>query len=70
MNYFISERIKTGVTENELAVELEYFIKRHSAELSFPTIVAFGEHAAHPHHVTSNRKLKKNTFVLFTFQHA
>jgi Xaa-Pro aminopeptidase len=64
---FILEKIKTGVTENELAVELEYFIKKHNAELSFPTIVAFGENAAHPHHVTAKHKLKKNTLVLFDF---
>ncbi|MEK7617374.1 MAG: Xaa-Pro peptidase family protein [Patescibacteria group bacterium] len=46
--------IKHGITEKELAFEIEYFIKKHGGELSFPTIVAFGKNSSVPHHHTGN----------------
>jgi Xaa-Pro aminopeptidase len=64
---FIITKLKTGITEIELAVEIEYFIKRHNADISFTPIVAFGQNASQPHHVPDTTKLKKNTFVLFDF---
>lgn len=63
----VIKKIKPGVTEKELAFELESFIKKHGASLSFPTIVAFGKNAAIPHHLTRNEKLKKNNFILLDF---
>ena len=36
---------------------MEYFIKKHGAELSFPSIVAFGKNSSVPHHQTGNTKL-------------
>lgn len=59
--------IKPGITEQELALELELFIRKQNATLSFPSIIAFGEHAAVPHHQTNSRILKKNEFVLLDF---
>ncbi len=64
---YILTKIKEGITEKELAFELEYYIKKQGAELSFPSIVAFGENSSVPHHQTSNTKLKKNEFVLLDF---
>ncbi|HSX08529.1 MAG TPA: Xaa-Pro peptidase family protein [Candidatus Saccharimonadales bacterium] len=64
---FIIDQIKLGITEIELAVEIEYFIKRHNADISFSPIVAFGKSASQPHHVPDNTTLKKNSFVLFDF---
>src|SRR5581483_5181659 len=46
---------------------MEGFIKRMGADLSFPTIVAFGANASMPHHVTDNTKLTPNNFVLLDF---
>jgi Xaa-Pro aminopeptidase len=63
----ITHFIKRGITEKELALELEYFIKLHHADLSFPSIVAFGAHAATPHHQTGETRLKNNQFVLCDF---
>lgn len=57
--------IKEGISERELAAEIEYNMKKRGAsKVSFDLIVAFGENAAVPHHETSDRKLKKNECVL------
>ena len=60
--------IKEGVTEKQLAAELEYnFRKNGAGGTSFDTIVAFGKNAAVPHHETGDTKLKKNECVLMDF---
>ena len=65
---YIKTRIKTGMTEVQVAAEMEWFMRRNGAvSSSFPTIVAFGENAANPHHVTGTRKLKKEDCVLIDF---
>ncbi len=64
---YILKRIKVGVTEKQIAEELENFIKRSNAALSFPPIIAFGKNASIPHHQTGNAKLKKGDFVLLDF---
>lgn len=64
---FILSKIKLGISEIELAVELEFFIKRRGAVLSFDSVVAFGENASKPHHVPTATKLKQNSFALIDF---
>ena len=65
---YVRPRIKTGMTENDVAVMLEQFMRGQGASaVSFLTIVAFGENAANPHHETSMRKLKNNEAVLMDF---
>src|SRR3989344_269889 len=59
--------IKLGITEKQLAWELEKRIKKHGAELSFPSIVAFGKNSAVPHHHTSGQRLMTNDIVLIDF---
>ena len=60
--------LKPGITELEVAAELEYFMKMHGAEnLSFETIVASGPNSAMPHAMPSNRKLEKGDFVTMDF---
>lgn len=56
--------IKAGIIEKELAFEIEIFVKRNGAELSFPTIVAFGKNSSVPHHQTGQTVLENNQFVL------
>nr|MBR6778022.1 aminopeptidase P family protein [Clostridia bacterium] len=47
--------IKEGMTETEVAALLEYKMRKLGAQgLSFETIVAFGAHAAVPHHETGD----------------
>lgn len=64
---YILKRIKSGVTELELALELELYIRKNGGTLSFSTIVAFAENSAFPHHQPTTKKLTKNSFVLFDF---
>lgn len=65
---YIKPRVKTGMTEFEVAAEMEKFMRAHGATTtSFYTIVAFGENAANPHHETSARKLKAEDAVLMDF---
>lgn len=64
---FILGKIKEGVSEKELAFELEFFIKKNSDDISFKPIVAFGANSAIPHHQTGSIKLSKNNFVLLDF---
>ncbi len=58
--------LKEGITEKEIAFAFEMFVRKHKAEgLSFEPIIAFGENTAHPHHRSSDTRLKKNQPVLF-----
>lgn len=65
--YYILKKIKAGVSEKELAFEMEIFIRNNGGQIAFPTIVAFGKNSAIPHHITNNTKLKKNSFILLDF---
>ena len=60
-------KIKKGVTERKLAFEIEFFIKKKGADISFPPIVAFSANSSIPHHKTSNRKLKTDNIILLDF---
>lgn len=60
--------IKPGVTELELATELEYFMKKNGSEkTSFDTILASGPRGALPHGAASEKKLAKGDFVVIDF---
>lgn len=64
---YILKNIKTGVSEKELAFKLEFFIKKAGADLSFPSIVAFGKNSSVPHHQTGDTVLDKGQIVLLDF---
>ena len=58
--------IKAGVTELDLAAEIEYRMRRRGASgPSFSTIVASGPRSALPHARASSKPLKKNELVVF-----
>ena len=60
--------IKEGMTETEVAALLEYNMRKLGAQgTSFPTIVAFGPHAAVPHHETGETKLQFGDEILIDF---
>lgn len=60
--------IRPGVTEADLAAELEYFMRTHGAEgKSFDTIVASGYHSAMPHAAVSAKKLELGDFITMDF---
>lgn len=61
-------QIKEGMTETEVAALLEYNMRRLGAQgLAFETIVAFGAHAAVPHHETGLTKLRFGDEILIDF---
>ncbi len=65
---YILPKIHEGVSEIELALELEFFMKRAGAStLSFETIVASGARSAMPHGVASKKCIEKGDFVTFDF---
>lgn len=64
---YILPRIKAGVSEKEIAFEIEFFIKKQGADISFPPIVAFGPHSSIPHHQPITYNLQPNTIVLLDF---
>lgn len=60
--------IKEGMSEAEIAALLEYYMRKLGADgTSFATIVAFGAHAAVPHHETGTEKLKFGDEILIDF---
>lgn len=61
----IRRKLKVGVTEKEIACELEVFWLQHGAEAtSFDPIIAFGKNSAYPHYRAGDTKLKKGDIVL------
>lgn len=65
---FILKKLKLGITEKQIALELENFVKQKGAEFSFPAIVAFGQSSSIPHHQTGNNKLTgSGQFILLDF---
>ncbi len=57
--------LKEGMSEKEVALELEIFCRRQGAQgLAFEPIIAFGAHGALPHHRPTDARLKKNEAVL------
>ena len=62
---FIRDYIKPGVKEIEIAGELERFIRYHGASTSsFDIIVGSGPNSSFPHHISSERRIKKDEAVL------
>jgi Xaa-Pro aminopeptidase len=60
--------IKPGMTEIEVALEIEWFMRKNGAEgIGFDVIVASGERGAMPHGVASSKKLAKGELVVMDF---
>ena len=64
----ILDILKPGMTELEVAAELEYRMKKHGAQgFSFDTIIASGLNSSMPHAVPGNRVLENGDFVTMDF---
>lgn len=62
---YILAYIRPGVFERDIAIELEYFMRRHGAERSaFELIVASGRRSAMPHAANSFNKIRRNSFLV------
>ena len=64
----ILDILKPGVSEREIALELEFFMKKQGAsKLSFDTIVASGPNGSMPHAQVTDRLLQSGDFVTMDF---
>ncbi|MBO5468520.1 MAG: aminopeptidase P family protein [Lachnospiraceae bacterium] len=64
----ILDIMKPGVSEREIALELEFFMKKQGAsKLSFDTIVASGANGSMPHAQVTDRVLQSGDFVTMDF---
>lgn len=60
--------IKEGVTEKEIALELDYYMLRHGAEaLSFETIAVSGANSSKPHGVPTDKKIQHGDFITMDY---
>ena len=61
---YLLKYIKKGMTEKQIANEIENFFKEHGASgTSFPTIVASGENSSMPHAVPTDRKIQSGDVI-------
>ena len=66
--YFITRKTKPGRREEEIAAELEYFLKKRGAKgFSFEPIVASGYRTTLPHGTASSKVIEKGDVVMFDF---
>jgi Xaa-Pro aminopeptidase len=64
----ILPRVRPGAVEQDLALELEFAMRRRGADdKAFPFIVASGERGALPHGAASDRRLRAGELVTFDF---
>lgn len=56
--------LRPGISEKDIAIELDYQIQILGGEVAFPTIVATGKRTALPHAHPSRGKIPKNSWVL------
>ncbi|MBC7098111.1 aminopeptidase P family protein [Candidatus Bipolaricaulota bacterium] len=59
-------RLRPGMTEREVALELEVWYRTHGAEdVAFDLMVAFGENSSMPHYTPGTRELREGDLLLF-----
>lgn len=60
--------IKKGMTEKEIAFEIEKYFKENGADgLAFPTIVASGINSSMPHAVPTDKKIESGDIITLDF---
>lgn len=65
---YVLDRIKAGRTEREIALDIEFFMKKQGATaLSFDTISASGLRSAMPHGVATDKELENGDFLTLDF---
>lgn len=65
---YIVNFMRPGLTEREVQIELEDFMRRHGAEgLAFPSIVATGPNGASPHAIPGDTQLEAGQCVVLDF---
>jgi Xaa-Pro aminopeptidase len=64
---FILGELEPGVSEKQIASKLDKYFKENADDISFNPCVAFGNNSSIPHHTSGDKKLKKDSIVLFDF---
>ena len=64
---FMKKVVKPGLTERQVALQLERFVKSHGADFSFSPIIASGPNSCYPHARTTDRVIRNNEVVLLDF---
>jgi Xaa-Pro aminopeptidase len=59
--------IQPGVTEFDIQLELEFFIRRNGAKMSFEPIIVSGVNSARPHGKATEKQLALGDFVTMDF---
>lgn len=60
----LKEFIKIGMTEKEVANEIEKFFKENDAELAFDTIIATGKNSSKPHAIPTDKVIEDGDVIL------
>ena len=60
---YITKFIKPGITEKEIALEIDNYYNKNAEGVSFDTIVASGENSSKPHAVPSDRKIQEEDII-------
>lgn len=64
----ILERVRESISEREIAIEMEFFMKQNGAQaVAFDIIVASGKRSALPHGRASLKQIEKDDFILIDF---
>ena len=64
---FMKKVVKPGLTERQVALKLEGFIKSKGADFSFAPIIASGPNSCFPHAKATDRVIRNNEVVLLDF---
>ncbi len=59
--------IQPGVSELDIAIDIEFFFRRHGAKPAFDVIAVSGERSSRPHGTPSEKKLQPGEFVTLDF---
>jgi len=63
----VQRMLQLGITEEAIAIDIEFFIRRQGAKVAFESIVVSGERSARPHGVPSAKPLEVGDFVTMDF---
>jgi Xaa-Pro dipeptidase len=63
----IPDLLRGGMTEAELAAEIDFAMAKGGGTTAFDTIVCFGENGAEPHYTPGDVPLKKGDMILIDF---
>ncbi len=65
---YILDYIRPGKTEKAIALEMEFYMRRHGSEgVAFDSIVVSGENSSLPHGTPTDREVRQGDFITMDF---